>query len=157
MPTAAAVTAVFSCIVASALVFNLSGEQERFRRRDLLHALKNRREQVQQSLKRSQQGDRDALLAGGNTERQQQRAKETEATAELDNHGLVQLQQQIMQQQDHELEQMEKTVVSTKVGACTVAQVLVDAPTGKRRCIGREAMHSTPALAKGYVGIRTGW
>lgn len=44
-----------------------SGEQERFRRRDLLHALKNRREQIQQSLKRSQQGDRDMLLAGGTT------------------------------------------------------------------------------------------
>lgn len=91
------------------------GEQERFRRRDLLHALKNRREQIQQSLKRSHQGDRDALLAGSSTAAQQQRAKETEATAELDNKGLVQLQQQIMQQQDHELEQMEKTVVSTKV------------------------------------------
>jgi hypothetical protein len=48
-------------------------------------------------------------------ERQQQRAKETEATAELDNQGLVQLQQQVMQHQDHELEQIEKTVVSTKV------------------------------------------
>jgi len=59
---------------------------------------------------------RDALLAGGVTQ-QQQRAKETEATAELDNQGLVQLQQQVMQQQDHELEQMEKTVISTKVGS----------------------------------------
>jgi hypothetical protein len=55
------------------------------------------------------------LLAGGTTAAQQQRAKETEATAELDNQGLVQLQQQVMQQQDHELEQMEKTVISTKV------------------------------------------
>lgn len=58
---------------------------------------------------------RDALLAGSMTAQQQQRAKETEATAELDNQGLVQLQQQVMQQQDQELEQMEKTVISTKV------------------------------------------
>lgn len=58
------------------------------------------------------------MLAGGVTQ-QQQRAKETEATAELDNQGLVQLQQQVMQQQDHELEQMEKTVISTKVGSVT--------------------------------------
>lgn len=58
---------------------------------------------------------RDALLAGSSTVAEQQRAKETEATAELDNKGLVQLQQQIMQQQDHELEHMEKTVISTKV------------------------------------------
>jgi SYP5 family syntaxin len=98
------------------------GEQEKFRRRDLLHALKNRREQIQQSIKRSQQGDRDALLAGGTTAAQQQRAKETEATAELDNQGLVQLQQQVTQQQDHELEQMEKTVISTKHIALTIGE-----------------------------------
>jgi SYP5 family syntaxin len=94
------------------------GEQERFRRRDLLHALKNRREQIQQSIKRGHQGDRDALLAGSSTAAQQQQAKETEATAELDNQGLVQLQQQVMKQQDQELEQMEKTVISTKVCGC---------------------------------------
>jgi SYP5 family syntaxin len=45
----------------------------------------------------------------------QDRGRETEVTAELDNRGLVQLQQQVMQQQDQELEQMEKTVISTKV------------------------------------------
>lgn len=69
---------------------------------------------------------RDALLAGSSgTSAQQQRAKETEATAELDNKGLVQLQQQIMQQQDHELEQMEKTVVSTKVRGAANADACV--------------------------------
>lgn len=56
---------------------------------------------------------REALVAGS---QQRSAAKETEATAELDNRGLLQLQQQVMQQQDQELEQMEKTVISTKVG-----------------------------------------
>ncbi len=41
--------------------------------------------------------------------------RETEATAELDNRGLLGLQQQVMRQQDEELEAMEKTVISTKV------------------------------------------
>lgn len=56
---------------------------------------------------------REALVAGS---QQRTPGRETEATAELDNRGLVQLQQQVIQQQDQELEQMEKTVVSTKVG-----------------------------------------
>ena len=59
--------------------------------------------------------------------------KETEVTAELDNRGLVQLQQQVMQQQDRELEQMEKTIISTKVrldgAACSTA-------TGHWTCAG---------------------
>lgn len=58
---------------------------------------------------------RQELISGSE---QRQPGKETEVTAELDNKGLVQLQQQVMQQQDRELEQMEKTVVSTKVGYC---------------------------------------
>jgi hypothetical protein len=33
----------------------------------------------------------------------------------------VQLQQQVMQQQDHELEQIEKTVVSTKVSRMLIS------------------------------------
>ncbi|KAF6258200.1 Qc-snare protein, Syn8/Syntaxin8-family [Scenedesmus sp. NREL 46B-D3] len=95
-------------------------EQERFRRRDLLHALKHRREQIQQSIKRSQQNsDREALVAGS---QQRSAAKETEATAELGNRGLLQLQQQVMQQQDQELEQMEKTVISTKHIALTIGE-----------------------------------
>ncbi len=55
---------------------------------------------------------RQELMSGS---QQRQTGKETEVTAELDNKGLVQLQQQIIHQQDRELEQMEKTVVSTKV------------------------------------------
>jgi hypothetical protein len=39
----------------SAVFVSCRSEQERFRRRDLLHALKHRREQIQQSIKRSQQ------------------------------------------------------------------------------------------------------
>ncbi|KAF8055598.1 SYP52 [Scenedesmus sp. PABB004] len=96
-------------------------EQERFRRRDLLHALKHRREQVQQSIKRgANSSDRESLLAGGGGPRQP--ARETEATAELDGRGLVQLQQAVMAQQDQELEQMERTVISTKHIALTIGE-----------------------------------
>lgn len=80
--------------------------------------LRNRREQIQQSLKRQQApSQRDALLAGGGgAGGSGGAARETEATAQLDTRGLLQLQEQVMQQQDRELEQMEKTVTSTKVG-----------------------------------------
>jgi len=94
-------------------------EQERFRRQDLLHGLKSRREQIQQSLKRSQhESNRSALLSGV----QSPGPKETEVTAELDNKGLLQLQTQVMKQQDQELEQMEKTVISTKHIALTIGE-----------------------------------
>jgi hypothetical protein len=89
-------------------------EQERFRRRDLLHVLRNRREQIQQSLKRTAQtADRDALMSGAGGSGGG--GRETEATAALDTRGLLQLQEQVMQQQDRELEQMERTIGSTKV------------------------------------------
>lgn len=41
--------------------------------------------------------------------------QETEATAELDTPGLLQLQRNMMQQQDDALETMSKTVKSVKV------------------------------------------
>lgn len=99
-------------------------EQERFRRRDLLHVLKNRREQIQQSLKRQQQhSERAALMAGSSgASSSSGAAKETQATAQLDSRGLLQLQEQVMKQQDRELEQMEKTVVSTKVRLCAYCE-----------------------------------
>jgi hypothetical protein len=80
--------------------------------------LKNRREQIQESLKRQQQhSDRESLMAGGSSGRGGGGpARETEVTAQLDSRGMLQLQEQVMQQQDRELEQMEKTVTSTKVG-----------------------------------------
>lgn len=58
---------------------------------------------------------RDILLQGASTSRPAAEGKETEATAELDNKGLLQLQQHVMRQQDQELETMEKTVINTKV------------------------------------------
>lgn len=91
-------------------------EQERFRRRDLLAALKNRREQILTSLKRVQlSSEREALFTGSSGRRGGNAARETEATAELDGRGLLQLQEQVMRQQDRELEDIEKAVVSTKV------------------------------------------
>ena len=43
--------------------------------------------------------------------------KETLRTAELDNRGVMQLQEATMAQQDAELEQLERSVTSTKVSA----------------------------------------
>eukprot|EP00877_Chromochloris_zofingiensis_P014326 jgi/Chrzof1/9147/Cz03g37190.t1 len=99
-------------------------EREKFRRRDQLHALKNRREQIQQSIKRQQQSsDRELLLQGGSSSsRALPGGKETDQTAELDNRGLLQLQEHVMKQQDQELESMEKAVISTKHIALTIGE-----------------------------------
>jgi SYP5 family syntaxin len=105
-------------------------EQERFRRRDLLHALKGRREQAQQSLKRQPAGaDREQLLAGaaaggGAAAAGPSGGRETAATAALDARGLLQLQEHVMRQQDTELEQMEKSVHSTKHIAVAIGEEL---------------------------------
>ena len=60
-------------------------------------------------------------------DRRKEPARETTQTAALDNQGIIQLQQQMMREQDAELEELEKTVTSTKVGThkaslCTLAQ-----------------------------------
>ena len=52
------------------------------------------------------------------------RARETEQTAELNNQGLVQMQNRIMQSQDNELEELERTVASTRVRSLIAAQKL---------------------------------
>ena len=42
-------------------------------------------------------------------------ARETDRTAELDNLGILDMQQEVMQEQDLQLEQMEQSVASTRV------------------------------------------
>ena len=78
-----------------------------------------------QSLKRPQEqpggAARSALLGGGSGGGGG--SKETDHTAELGNQGLLLQQQAVMQQQDRELEALERTVVGTKhialqVGGC---------------------------------------
>lgn len=100
-------------------VWLCSTENEKNRRRDLVTALRTRREQMLQSLKREQpRAAREALLGGaggGSTSALTAGAgRETDTTAELGSQGLLQMQQQVMQQQDQELESLERTVVGTK-------------------------------------------
>ena len=47
-------------------------------------------------------------------------ARETMSTADLDNRGLLQLQQDTMSRQDNELEELERSVNSTKVQALPI-------------------------------------
>jgi SYP5 family syntaxin len=72
-----------------------------------------------QALKRDQpRSSRSALLdsqsGGGGGTPLQPLGRETDTTAELDNRGLVSMQQHIMQQQDTELEHLERSVATTK-------------------------------------------
>ena len=76
-------------------------------------ALRSRREAMLQALKRDQpRATRSNLLgppaAAGPS------GRETDTTAELSSQGLLQVQQDVMQQQDQELEALERTVVGTK-------------------------------------------
>jgi SYP5 family syntaxin len=99
-------------------------ENEKNRRRDLITALRNRREQMLLSLKRDQrQSDRQSLLDTGGSASNGP-ARETVNTADLDNPGLLQMQQQVMHNQDAELEQMEKSVQSTRHLALTINEEL---------------------------------
>ncbi|KAK9868877.1 hypothetical protein WJX84_007675 [Apatococcus fuscideae] len=87
-------------------------ENEKNRRRDMITALKGRREQMLQSLRRdhSKSSRADLLDSDGSSSR----ARETEQTADLDNRGLLQMQNRIIQSQDNELEELERTVASTR-------------------------------------------
>jgi SYP5 family syntaxin len=121
-------------------------EQEKYRRRDLLHALKSRREQLQVALKRNQQqaAGRESLMAGSSVGRVA--AIETEATAALDQRGLLSLQHQVMQQQDQELEHMERTITSTKHIALTIGEPAAgSAAAGRRPAPGPAGSHALEA------------
>ncbi|KXZ42016.1 SYP5 protein [Gonium pectorale] len=92
-------------------------ESEKNRRRDQIYDLRNRREQMQLSIKRSHgQADRDALFGGAASSSGPLPPRETEATAPLDNRGLLQLQRDVMRRQDEELEAMEKTHIALAIG-----------------------------------------
>ncbi|KAA6419644.1 MAG: Qc-snare Syn8 Syntaxin8-family, partial [Trebouxia sp. A1-2] len=98
-------------------------EHEKNRRRDLVTALRNRREQMQMSLKRDHgQQNRAALMqqAGQSSGP----AQETDRTAELDNLGILDMQQDVIQEQDLSLAQMEQSVASTRHLALTINEEL---------------------------------
>lgn len=105
-----------------------SSEQEKFRRRDLLAALKNRREQIQASLRRADAAaDREALLRPSGAPSSSMATgpappRETPQTAPLSERGLLQLQQQVMRAQDLELDHIERAVASTKHVAAAVGE-----------------------------------
>lgn len=51
-------------------------------------------------------------------------ARETDRTAELDNLGILDMQQDVMQEQDLNLAQMEQSVASTRVSHCAACAAL---------------------------------
>ena len=60
-------------------------------------------------------------------------ARETDRTAELDNLGILEMQQDVMQEQDLQLEQMEQSVASTRVS--TLHQLIIQIPSSPFCCI----------------------
>lgn len=95
-------------------------ENERNRRQDLTTVLQARKDQMYSMLSRNQ-ANRDSLLSGASS---QQGAQETDATAELDNHGLLQLQQEVMDDQDQHLEQLSQSVQRTRHVAVAINEEL---------------------------------
>lgn len=59
-------------------------------------------------------------------------ARETDRTAELDNQGILQMQQDVMQEQDQNLEAMEQSVASTRVCLSKLASAYCSKTTGSR-------------------------
>ncbi|KAK9805325.1 hypothetical protein WJX73_002327 [Symbiochloris irregularis] len=98
-------------------------ESEKNRRRDLTAALGLRKESMQQSLKRDQRSANRANLLEPSSSSASP-ARETHATAGLENRELLQMQQHVMDDQDAELAELEKTVNSTKHIALTINEEL---------------------------------
>ncbi|EFJ29214.1 hypothetical protein SELMODRAFT_441012 [Selaginella moellendorffii] len=94
-------------------------EKEFFRRQDAIISLGLRVKQLDSSYKSSQNA-RDDLLADGT----RGPPVETDKTTGLDNYGLIAFQRQTMKDQDVDLEDLEKSVVSTKHIALTVNEEL---------------------------------
>lgn len=67
-----------------------------------------------QALKRDQPRSSRSTLLGQTGDKDIYPARETDTTAELDNRGIISLQQQVMKNQDTELEHLEHSVVRTK-------------------------------------------
>ncbi len=85
------------------------------------------------------------MLLGGATQ-QGIVPQETEATAERDTAGLLQLQRQMMGQQDQMLEEVEKSVKNTKVGrlfSCLAARL----PSQGGQCQATTACHQVVRAA----------
>ncbi|CAD7696508.1 unnamed protein product [Ostreobium quekettii] len=96
-------------------------ENERNRRRDMIMSLRSQRENLLQSLKReSAKQDRNELLGGA----RQRPGRETEQTAGLENAGLLQLQNQLIEQQDKDMAQIEEAVKGTKHVALAMGEEL---------------------------------
>lgn len=90
-------------------------ENEKNRRRDMVSALRSRRESLLAGLKREGGGasaQRAVLL--GSVDASSARPRESATTAPLDASGLISLQRQTMEAQDRELEHLERGVASTK-------------------------------------------
>jgi SYP5 family syntaxin len=90
-----------------------------------LAALKNRREQIQSSLRRADAAaDREALLrpSGAPSTSAPAPPRETPQTAPLSERGLLQLQQQVMRAQDIELDHIERAVANTKHVATAIGE-----------------------------------
>jgi SYP5 family syntaxin len=92
-------------------------EKELNRRQNMLTDFRYKSKQMAASLS-SAQANRESLMEGGMI------PVETRRTQGLENSGLVKLQRQIMREQDEDLENLEKTVHSTKHIALAVNEEL---------------------------------
>ena len=134
----------------------------------MLSALKLRKDQLQSSLRRTQNQDdrcccrpsrpstaviqssqhtemawrgRSSLSQPGQSRAAP--AAETAATAGLENRELLQMQQQVMSQQDEDLDQLEKTITGTKVQAMLCHGLRLGEGCGTRYLAGMHVTHMT--------------
>lgn len=94
-------------------------DKELHKRQDKLVNLRSRVKQMASTLNTSNFANREDLVGPSRIS-----VDEITQTAGLDNHGIVVLQRQILKEQDHGLEKLEETVLSTKHIALAVNEEL---------------------------------
>lgn len=98
--------------------------RESRRRQDLIGGLRRKAEELSGALSRGRKAPGTSVGMGSIDIQDDWDSRETEATVDLDNRSILQLQRNLMQDQDDELEELSRVVTSTKHIGLAVSEEL---------------------------------
>lgn len=98
--------------------------RESRRRQDLISGLRRKAEELSGALSRGRKAPGGSVGMGSIDIQDDRDTRETEATVDLDNRSILQLQRNLMQDQDDELEELSRVVTSTKHIGLAVSEEL---------------------------------
>lgn len=98
--------------------------RESRRRQDLISGLRRKAEELSGALSRGRKAPGGSVGMGSIDIQDDGDTRETEATVDLDNRSILQLQRNLMQDQDDELEELSRVVTSTKHIGLAVSEEL---------------------------------